>query len=1047
MSITDDSNLIAVGAYADSSQGRTYLYRHNGTEWELEDTLVATGIDNGDRFGISVSLNANGDRLAVGASRDDGPSNAISNQGAVYLFDYDNSAWTQTQVLRATVPGASDAYGVGVALSPSGDQVMTVGYSKQAAYFYEITDADVNTWQSTETYIASPSSTNDMFGTAQNIAFNGKEAVVGAYYDDSEFQGVVANSDHDTDFDSNDLTSTGTTFDSSARSSSNSGAAYVIAYQAYALDQGASLQARVDAINAILAWAAGGSTAPTALQYETANVTDVNANNLTDVNTQLQTLAHTDMANVQPMVTSINTILAYTTDGTNSAPTETDYTLAGISGVNADNVDTLNGYVGGDSVAMAALPALVTKVDHLLVLINYSADQTNTEPILTNFTGAGVSTSREINLADYNTELVNQTLDSEVEFQALVDAINALDDYADGTTTTAPSITTYHTAGFDELSALNVQVINTALINNTLVTLADMQTSISALNTLTSYALDNTSTAPSTDDYTNAGVTSVGNNILDYLNSHLGKEKREGFTHYLKASNAHGSDYFGWVTSISDDGATLAVLAQDAPTTSSTTDDGGAVYMYRRNGDTWTEVAILRSEQTSNHAYDMAMTPDGQRVVMLAHTNAFIFDVPMIDNQPDWDSTWTRTTYNHGETTSAGLFLALSEDGTTMAVSDGNYSSNSGRIRIHQEVNGTWTYRQQHVGTSGTYFGEHGIAINGDGSVIAVGAYSESTQRGYVDIYRQATDTTWTRTRNNLGASNGESNDYFGWSVSLNRAGNRLAVGAKYEDGATNSISAQGAVYLFDYDGSAWNETQILRASDAASGDDFGERVVLTGSGDQLAVSTQDAEAVYTYDLSSADSTTWQGTESIFSSPSARADEFGTWGLTFNGTEVVVGAYVDDSGYTGVVTNTDANTLFDENDASSTGTAFDNTDTSITNSGAVYVMTNAPYALAGLEYVQARVDGSNSILAWAAGGATPPSVEEYAAANVTDVNADNLSDVNAQLQILAHTDMADVQPMVTAINKILAYTTDTTNPIPTNGDYTLAGISGVNADN
>ena len=81
-------------------------------------------------------------------------------------------------------------------------------------------------------------------------------------------------------------------------------------------------------------------------------------------------------------------------------------------------------------------------------------------------------------------------------------------------------------------------MINTALTTDTLITLADMQTAISALDNLTTYA-DNTSTAPTLEDYSNAGVTSVGSNILSYLNSQLGKEKREGLTHYLKASNAH----------------------------------------------------------------------------------------------------------------------------------------------------------------------------------------------------------------------------------------------------------------------------------------------------------------------------------------------------------------------------------------------------------------------------------------------------------------------------------------------------------------------------
>ena len=166
-------------------------------------------------------------------------------------------------------------------------------------------------------------------------------------------------------------------------------------------------------------WSVGGATSPTADEYAEANVTDVNADNLSDINTQLQILAHTDMADVQPMVTAINKILAYT-DSTNPTPTNSDYALAGISGVNADNFDTLNGYVGGQDVAVADIPALVTQVDHLLVLRDYSADSTNTEPLLTNFTGAGVSTSRAVNLADYNAELVNQTLTTETQFKLLL---------------------------------------------------------------------------------------------------------------------------------------------------------------------------------------------------------------------------------------------------------------------------------------------------------------------------------------------------------------------------------------------------------------------------------------------------------------------------------------------------------------------------------------------------------------------------------------------------------------------------------------------------
>ncbi len=450
-------------------------------------------------------------------------------------------------------------------------------------YKYDLSDLNAANWESTVTAydLQFDSGTGSSMLVQSGLDFKNNTIAVGNPYNSTNLQSIVTN-DSGNDgsnslpiFGDGDVSSDGaisSDFVTGDVSLTNSGAVYVLSSSGLSSDR---VQAAIDASNVILAWAAGGVTEPTVTDYLNASIDNVTAENLSDINTQIQSLAHTDMANVQPMTDAINKILAYTTDATNPTPTDTDYSLAGINEVDSNNADTLNGYVGGQSVAVSDLPALVTQVDHLLVLRDYSADATNTEPILDNFTGAGIITSRAINLADYNSELVNQTLTTDTEFQALVDAINALDDYADGSTTTAPSLATYHTAGFDELKEVNLAVINTALVNNTQTSLSDVQTAVSALDTLVNYALDNTSTTPTLDDYANAGVTSMSTSILDYLNSHMDKEKREGFTHYLKASNAHASDSYGWSTAISDDGSTVAVLGRYAPTTSSATDDGG----------------------------------------------------------------------------------------------------------------------------------------------------------------------------------------------------------------------------------------------------------------------------------------------------------------------------------------------------------------------------------------------------------------------------------------------------------------------------------------
>ncbi|KJF92028.1 hypothetical protein UB34_20970, partial [Photobacterium leiognathi] len=104
-------------------------------------------------------------------------------------------------------------------------------------------------------------------------------------------------------------------------------------------------------------------------------------------------------------------------------------------------------------------------------------------------------------------------------------------------------------------------------------------------------------------------------------------------------------------------------------------------------------------------------------------------------------------------------------------------------------------------------------------------------------------------------------------------------------------------------------------------------------------------------------------------------------------------------------------------------------------------------SLSTLASVQTMVDGINAVLAWAVGGITEPTEQQYLDAGVTGVTATNLDDTNLQLQNLAHSDMASVQAMADAINVVLAYTNDATNPAPTDNDYLVAGITNVNVDN
>jgi len=79
----------------------------------------------GDTFGHSVSLSADGSRLAVGGFENDGSG---TDAGHVRVFDWDTgtSAWVQ---VGADIDGeaAGDGFGVSVSLSADGSRLAVGG--------------------------------------------------------------------------------------------------------------------------------------------------------------------------------------------------------------------------------------------------------------------------------------------------------------------------------------------------------------------------------------------------------------------------------------------------------------------------------------------------------------------------------------------------------------------------------------------------------------------------------------------------------------------------------------------------------------------------------------------------------------------------------------------------------------------------------------------------------------------------------------------------------------------------------------------------------
>jgi hypothetical protein len=211
-----------------------------------------------------------------------------------------------------------------------------------------------------------------------------------------------------------------------------------------------------------------------------------------------------------------------------------------------------------------------------------------------------------------------------------------------------------------------------------------------------------------------------------------------------------------------------------------------------------------------------------------------------------------------------GGSIAISADGSTLAVGAKHTGSDAGAAYVFTRVGGTWTQQARLTasnGDAGDLFGVS-VAISGDGSTTAVGAQGEASAASGIGgnqsdnsaplagaVYMFArTGTGWSQEAY-VKASNAQTDAFFGATVSMSIDGSTLAVGAFGEaSNATGvggnqldrSASAAGAVYVFTGVGAAWTQQAYVKASNTDAGDGFGGAIALSGDGHTLVVGALD---------------------------------------------------------------------------------------------------------------------------------------------------------------------------------------------------------------
>ena len=458
---------------------------------------------------------------------------------------------------------------------------------------------------------------------------------------------------------------------------------------------------------------------------------------------------------------------------------------------------------------------------------------------------------------------------------------------------------------------------------------------------------------------------------------------------YIKSSNAGEEDLFGEALAISKDTIAVGAHQEDSNQTSITNGTGstnndslsnsGAVYIYRRSANQWTQEAYIKPGNASLNAefgYSIAILDDS--LVVGSHKE---------------DS--NQTTITNGTSTSADTSL-----------------TNAGAVYVFKRnVNDAWAQQAYIKASNSDAYDFFGLSVSISGDTLVVCSQGEDSNQTTIsnglessdnnDLARSGAVFIYKRTGNQwaqeayVKASNSSVDDILGFSVAI--SGDTLAATAHWEDSdqttITNGTSASsddslldaGALYIYKRNANQWSQEAYIKASNASSEDWFGASVAI--SGDTVVVSAPQEDSDQTIIANTSDPISdnnnasdsgaayiykrtgnqWRQEAYMKASNADTLDWFGI-SLDISGDTLVVGSYIEDSDQT-TITN-------------GAGSASD--DNSLLSSGAAYIYRNISRLFAPSR-VSINLSGTTLTLNWEnnlgsgtgvkivyASGSTPP---------------------------------------------------------------------------
>lgn len=327
---------------------------------------------------------------------------------------------------------------------------------------------------------------------------------------------------------------------------------------------------------------------------------------------------------------------------------------------------------------------------------------------------------------------------------------------------------------------------------------------------------------------------------------------------YLKANVADMDDRFGHSIAISGDTVVIGAPSEDSNGNGpgdNSRPNSGAVYVFTRSGDHWTQQAFLKGGNSkSGDRFGHSVAISGDTIVVGApyHNDvaanaaggaAYVFTRA--------GTHWQQQAYLSRQTTlgSFSIFgdsVAICGDTILVGASaehrDGAGTTGAAYVFVRQGHE--WEQQARLLANNGGELDRLGYSVALSGDVAVIGAHGEDgsawgsasdnsvPDSGAAYVFVRNGDVWIEQTR--LKAINADSGDNFGSSVAI--FNDTLVIGAPYEDsngshGGNNDASDAGAAYVYTRESNGtWYWTDFLKAESAASDDLFGHSVAIWGN-------------------------------------------------------------------------------------------------------------------------------------------------------------------------------------------------------------------------